>query len=115
MDHIDFKERRSFLRFPVSIPATYIDPNFNTKLLARTKDICVEGVGLITDRGLVPGESLDLSLQMIDNGEKIYRSGKVIWSSMIESGKYRAGLKLRDSNLKPIPLVLRTIRARRQY
>jgi len=50
-----------------------------------------------------------------DNGEEILRKGKVVWSRMVNSIKYRIGIKLEEPNLKPIPIILRTIGNKRKY
>lgn len=109
------QERRSYERFAVPIPVFYEDANFTARTDAKTNDISVEGLSLSTDKSLIPGTVLDICLQMIDNGEKILLKGRVIWSRIVEFGRYRAGVKIELSKLKPIALVLRTIKSRRKY
>jgi hypothetical protein len=58
---------------------------------------------------------MDLSLQMPDNGERIIRKAQVVWSSTMGLNSYRIGIKIEEPNLKPIPLVLRTINFQRKY
>ena len=124
MYYADFQERRACMRFPVNIPLTYtlacgtINYAFSAvddKINGQTKDISAEGLGLLTDRELVPDKSIQICMQMVDNNEKILVTGKVVWSMMIEPGIYRAGIKIEDSVLNPIPMALRTIKIHRKY
>jgi len=115
MENPSFVEKRAFSRFNIAIPLVYSEANSAETILAQTYDIDTEGLSIITDKQLPCGASLDICLRMVDNDEQIYRKGKVIWSDMLDSGKYRIGIKLEEPKLKPIPLVLRTIIARKKY
>lgn len=115
MNYAEFKDRRSYERFAVPIPLSYDDADFTAATATKTNDISVEGLSLVTDKSLIPGTGLDICLQMIDNGERILLKGRVIWSRIVESGRYRAGVKIELPKLKPIALVLRTIKSRRKY
>lgn len=106
-----FKERRIFHRFTINIPASYVDPLLNKTLNAQTHDISVEGLGLVSERKLTVGTILEICLQMTDNGEKIVVKGKVVWLTLTDDNKYRAGIKLEGPRLEPVPLVLRTIQS----
>jgi hypothetical protein len=110
-----FTEKRTCHRFAIIIPIIYIDPCSRQITLTRTHDICSTGVGLVTEKELSPSVSLDIYLQMADTGEQIYRKGTVIWSNRVNSSAYRAGIRLEDPHLKPIQIVLRTIKAQRKY
>ncbi len=109
MDNADFIEKRAFPRFPVSIPVDYSDLTSHKTAQGYTQDISAQGLGLVTQDKLSVGTSLDICLRIADNGEEIRRRGTVVWSNMLEPEKYRAGIKLEEPKLKPIPLVLRTV------
>lgn len=110
MPYSDFKEKRGYPRFTVRIPVRYTDPNLNAAIQTQTYDISQEGLSLFTDKELAPETSLDVYLQMTDNGEEIPARGRVIWSKKFTAqDKYRVGLKLEGQKLKPIPLVLRIL------
>ena len=128
MYYADFQEKRAHMRFPARMPINYTlacgpinyalacgPTAIDDKSNAKTNDISAEGLGLLTDEELVPGESIQICMQMVDNNEKILVRGKVVWSTMIEPGTYRVGLKLEDSVLNPIPLALRIIKIHRKY
>ncbi|MBL7151934.1 MAG: PilZ domain-containing protein [Candidatus Omnitrophica bacterium] len=103
-----FREKRIFPRFPISIEATLMDPSLCGQTIeATTNDISVSGIGIITQQQLTPGTELRICLRMNDNGEEIYLKGRAVWITVVNSQKYRVGIKLEDSDLKPIPLVLR--------
>ena len=110
-----FTEKRVFPRFEVSIPVSYVETHSKNTSEARTHDISAGGVGIITEEELPAGTSLGIYLRMVDDGGEIYRRGKVIWSSPLDVNKYRVGIQLEEPNLKPIPIVLRTIKAQRKY
>lgn len=108
-------ERRLFTRFTIGIPTTYLESGPNTENPSKTYDISIEGMCLLTNKGLPPGTRLNIDLKMVDTGETINVRGHSVWSSMLEPGKYRIGIKLEETKLKPIPIVLRTIKAQRKY
>jgi hypothetical protein len=107
-----FKEKRLHPRFAVSIPVQYTDPSLNASFQTQTHDISEEGLGLITDKALNADTLLEICLRMTDNGQEIPAKGRVVWSKKLASDKYRIGLKLEGTKLKPIPLVLRILSQR---
>jgi hypothetical protein len=115
MQNFSFLEKRLFPRFAVSIPLSYFNPSLDKTMRTQTRDISAEGLCILTDRVLAPATSLDIFLQMIDDGKKIYRKGKVVWVNVSDSDKYRIGIKLEPPKLDSIALVLRTIIAQKEY
>ncbi|MDD2680185.1 MAG: PilZ domain-containing protein [Candidatus Omnitrophica bacterium] len=106
-------EKRKLVRFLVTIPVKYAklalkDLNGTT----CTHDISAQGVGLITAEALPVNSPLNICLKIPDNGEEVQLEAEVIWSKQLEASKYRCGLKLKGVQIKPIPLVLRTIYAK---
>jgi hypothetical protein len=112
MDNSEFIEKRAFSRFPVSIPLEYSASISEKTGQAYTHDISAQGLDIITNEELPAGTALNICLRMADNGEEIRRRATVVWSDMIEPDKYRAGIKLEEPKIKPIPLVLRIISQR---
>lgn len=110
-----FTERRAFPRFPVKIPLGFYESGSPEQTNTQTHDISAQGICIVACKEIPAGDFLDIYLQMPDTGEKIYRRGKVVWSSSINHTTYKLGIKLEDSPLKPIPLVLRAIKAQREY
>lgn len=108
----EFVERRRFSRFSIAIPLTYCSLDSSKINQAQTHDISVQGIGFITNDELAPQTSLDIWLNMPDNAEQIHIKGEVVWSKKIGFNNYRIGISLRDSTLKPIPLVLRAIQTK---
>jgi hypothetical protein len=109
MSLISMSEKRKAARFQVSIPVMqmqYKDASINS----HTFDISSDGIGLVMDAELPLGQSLDLDLRMPDTGETIRIRGKAVWMTIAGPGRYRAGIRFETGRLKPIPLVLRTIR-----
>ncbi|MEK6727072.1 MAG: PilZ domain-containing protein [Candidatus Omnitrophota bacterium] len=110
-----FKERRSQSRFLAKIPLSFYEPNTPQIVNAQTHDISAQGISIVTSKEIPVGTSLDIYIQMPDTGEKIFRRGKVVWLSSFNHSGYKLGIKLEEPPLKPIPLVLRAIKAYRDY
>ena len=110
-----FIEKRSAPRFPVTIPVTYCYADSGDEFSAQTQNISSGGLGIVTYREVLAGDYLNVCLHMADNGEKIYRRGRVAWVSQLSQDKYRVGLQFEGVNLKPISIVLRTIISQQNY
>ena len=105
-------DKRKFVRFLISIPLKYAKLSLKTFTDASTIDISAQGLGLITTEELPVNMPLNICLSIPDNGEEIPLDAEVVWSRGEGIGCYRSGLRLKDTQLKPIPLVLRTINSR---
>lgn len=103
-----FKERRKYPRFPIKLLLKYYQ---NKDGQAQTKDICAEGLGLVTNEQLAADTVLDIWLQVPDDNEQIHTKGKVVWSKTLEPKHSRAGVSLENTVLNPVSLVLKTIQA----
>lgn len=114
MENSPFIKRRAYPRLPVNIPLRFSIPNSNNTFYTQTHNISSEGLSFETEKELIIGTCLDICLRMIDNNEEIYRKGKVIWSKITDSLKYMVGIKIENPQIKPTPLVLRTISAQRK-
>jgi len=115
MQNAPFIEKRAFPRFAVAIPLSYTGANSNKPIQVQTHDISAQGLCIVTDEFLPQGEYLDICLQMVDNGEQIYRRGKIIWLSATDTNKCKIGIKLEEPKIKSISIVLRTIKSQRNY
>lgn len=103
------KEKRKSVRFLIDIPVKYAKieaEDLNSRFI---HDISSQGLGVISSEKLPLNTPVILCLKIPDNGEEITLEGEVIWSLQVGDSKYRSGLKLKNSPIKPIPLVLRTI------
>jgi len=105
----NLEERRKFPRYEVTLFSKNFDANLQKQSEAHTKDISAQGMGLFMTRELSVGTPLDICLYMPDNGGQIQIRGTVVWSRLVEPCNYRIGIKLEKDELKPIPIVLRTI------
>ena len=115
MNEWESKERRSYVRFPVSIPLMYLTIRSLKGAWVNTFDLSSKGMGLETKEQLSPGVTVDVQLCMPDNGERIITTGKVIWNNCLSPARYRVGVALDAPELKPIPLILRSIQVRSRY
>jgi hypothetical protein len=108
MQETKLLDRRIFERIPVNLTLKFLYPNSDTEGLAQTQDISAAGIGLVTDRELLPRTPLEMWLQMPDKGEPLHTTGEVVWSKMIEPNKYRVGISLEKAELIGMSRVLRT-------
>ncbi|HNQ49915.1 MAG TPA: PilZ domain-containing protein [Candidatus Omnitrophota bacterium] len=111
MDSVFVSDKRKHPRFQVSIPVGSIRYN-DRDITSHTFDISSDGIGLVMDSELPLGQTIDMSLHMPDNGESISFHGKAVWMIVAGPNRYRAGIVVEPEHIKPIPLVLRTIRLR---
>ena len=112
MQEDNYQERRQVPRFSIDIPLKYLNAAINKVCLARTFNISANGIGLVTDDEVAKGTSLDLWINMPDNGEQIPAKGEVVWSDRTDNNSYLVGVALKNSSFKPIPIVLRAIQAK---
>lgn len=103
-------ERRKLPRYEIALSSDETDMNSRRQVHSVTRDICEQGIGIVSNEKLVIDTPMDICLEMPDNQEKIHVNGKVVWVSMIGQNQYRAGICLDKFELKPIPLVLRMIK-----
>ncbi len=115
MQPMNFDDRRKFTRFEVDIPIKNMAVSESREVSGKTHDISVRGIGVVSQDSLRVGTELDLHMMMPDNGEEIRAKGTVVWSTFVGPNKYRAGVYLDEYELKPIPLVLRTIKTKTRY
>jgi len=105
-----FSEKRAYQRFPIRIPTTYYDPNLNREIQAHTCDISVEGICIVTECTLSPGNYLDISLKIVDEGRKLLHKAMVVWVSMTKGDIYKVGIRLEEDKLDPIPIALKCLK-----
>lgn len=110
MQDWELKERRTFVRFPVIISSRCWGVDSEREIWCKTCDISSKGVCLVTNEALAKDTSLSICFHMPDNGERIEVKGKVIWHSCLEAHKHKTGFSLENTELKPIPLVLRIMK-----
>lgn len=108
----EFQEKRKYLRFTITIPLNHCRLDSGRIGKAQTKDISAQGIGIVTDEELAPKTLLDIWITMPDNGEQIHAKGEVVWVRKAGANNYHIGTNLKDSRLKPIPIVLRTVKTR---
>ncbi len=115
MPNHGFIERRLCPRFPLTLCVNCFDMYSEKKIDGQTKDISAQGLRLISDKPLLAGYKLEIFIKMSDNGEKIYRKGRVIWSNISSQNKYQVGVFFDEKSLNPVPIVLRTIMTEKNY
>jgi hypothetical protein len=105
MEMQEFEEKRIFPRFQVRLSASIIDPLTQMEERFKTHDISAQGLGLIWTKQLAVGTVIEMRLKMPDSDEEIYIKGKVVWCGT----DTRIGVRINRKQLKPIPIVLRSL------
>ncbi|MFA5099344.1 MAG: PilZ domain-containing protein [Candidatus Omnitrophota bacterium] len=106
------EERRQGVRYEVTLSAVARHGLMGNSLITASHDISAQGAGLIVDRQLTAGETLEITFIMPDNGEQIHSKGRVVWVDVLGPNRYRAGVVLTEPDLRPIPMVMRSIKVR---
>ncbi|MCM8780879.1 MAG: PilZ domain-containing protein [Candidatus Omnitrophica bacterium] len=99
-------ERRHYVRFEVNLPLKFKDLNNDSEGKGELHDISAKGVGFVTDRELSPNTSLDISIEMPNKSEYLCSKGQVIWSSKIDTDKYRVGVELEKIDFVGLSVLL---------
>lgn len=107
MQNAKFDDRRIFARFPVKLPLRYFDLNPNREGQAETCDVSAKGIGLVINEALQPKAALEMWLSIPNQSDPLYTRGEVVWSRMVEPGRYRAGVELEKADFMGMSRVLR--------
>jgi len=105
-------ERRQNVRYEVLLDVIAIDDLLGGVLTILSHDISIKGAGLIVDKKLTPGDTIKIFFIMSDDAQRIPVSGKVVWVDSLGFERYRVGVVFSDHDLRPIPMVLRSIKVR---
>ncbi|MCX5701058.1 MAG: PilZ domain-containing protein [Candidatus Omnitrophica bacterium] len=105
-------EKREFVRFLIAIPLKYAKMGIKVINDSSVCNISARGLGLIAAEELPVSSPIDVCLKIPDNGQEIPLEAEVVWSKPLGASKHIYGLSLKNAQIKPIPLVLRTIQSR---
>jgi c-di-GMP-binding flagellar brake protein YcgR len=108
----NFEDRRIFQRFSVKLPLRCLNLNSGKEFAAQTNDISANGIGLVTEENLPAESPLEMWLAIPDKCQPLYARAEVVWSNMMETNKYRVGVRLEKTDLMGLSRVLRIIDTR---
>jgi len=111
LDDGGYCEKRKFVRFLITIPLKYAKIGIKKLVDSHTFDISAQGIGLIAVEELPVNTLLNMCLKIPDNYEDIPLEAEVVWAKQLDMSRYKYGLRLKHVQIKPVPLVLRTIQA----
>lgn len=100
-------ERRMFERFEVSFPMEFKQPGGQEISLAKCCDISAGGIGLFSQKRIVPNTLLEISLGIPDGRPPLRCLAYVIWSRQVKEDKWRLSLEFRKVDFMGISRVLR--------
>lgn len=107
-----YSERRKFSRFPISIPLVYSRSGVKETTNCNTSNISANGLSFITPEEIEVSSLLNIRLRIPDNNQEIPLEAEVVWLKILGPGQYKYGLKIKNTAIKAISLVLRTILSR---
>ena len=103
------KDRRLYPRFEVDISSDSLDIQTGLDIHGNTHDISSRGIGLVITKEVVLGARFVICLSVPQDQEEIRVRGEVVWVKKFGTNIYRVGLSLERVELKPIPIVLKSI------
>jgi hypothetical protein len=115
MDYFRTTDRRARTRFPLALSVRCFEQESRTEILSRTFDISAQGIGLLINEAVPLNSPVTITITMPDTGEELHVKGKFIWQKPVDNYRYRTGVELTGSRLKPVPIALRTLQARAAY
>ena len=103
-------DRRSFERIKLELPIKFkISPeNIEGDFILR--DVCGNGLGVVSKKKLSPESNIDLWVRIPDNKPELHIKGKVVWSKAVEGEGYRAGIVFEKLDLMPLWRIFREAR-----
>ena len=82
------KEERRFIRFGIALKVKYtIQKEPKTEKIGTTKDICAEGMQLLTQDKMEIGNKLDLKILIPQALNPVHMRGVIVWSREISTGE----------------------------
>ncbi|HLD83190.1 MAG TPA: PilZ domain-containing protein [Candidatus Omnitrophota bacterium] len=100
-----FKERRSFSRYPVNLPLKFFSMYYGQ---GQAKDISPIGLGMVTNEELKRKEHLEIWIQVPGDGP-LYTKGYVVWSRKNELNQYELGIVLDDIDLVAMSRLIKKV------
>lgn len=97
-----FENKRFFERVPAELSMRFLDVMNNRWALVRTLDLSEKGIGLLSNKELLPYTTLEMWLPIPNKGVQLYSQGEVIWSEKVGRKGYRAGIRLDIGDLNEI-------------
>jgi len=110
---LGWNERRVCTRFPVSVLVKCVSKNQH--MIAESFNISAKGLGLITNEELSCGSRVNMFVLTPGSGEKVAVQGRVVWAENFGFGKYKIGIALGHTELKPVTIVLRVVENGHKY
>jgi len=101
------QDLRLFERIPNSLELRMINLDTNRVLLATARDASAQGLGIISQEEIRPGDNLGLWLSMPDKKEPLYVLGSVVWAKQQENNEFRGGVALSKPNLMGMSRIFR--------
>lgn len=106
------EDRRSFERVKLELPIRFkITPeNIEGDFILR--DVCGNGLGVVSKKRLSPESNIDLWVKIPDNKPELHIKGKVVWSREVVGEDYRTGIVFEQIDLMPLWRIFREARVK---
>jgi len=104
-------DRRTFERFKLEFPLICSQAETKEKIRLYTHDISAEGLGVISDKQLFIGATLNAELYVPNGNKELPVQARVLWCRMFGKN-FRVGLVMEQVGLMEISAVLQSLHAR---
>ena len=106
-DMDNYSDRRVFERFNVNFQVRFIDLRENQEGQAEACDVSAKGLRLQMRQEVKPATSLEIWLDLPDDGGPFYTRGRVVWANQIQPQLWRAGISLEKAELMGMARIFR--------
>jgi|YelNatPaOPRAMG01_1025707.scaffolds.fasta_scaffold02068_2 c-di-GMP-binding flagellar brake protein YcgR len=103
----NYRDRRTFERFPLSLPVRFFDFYRQQEGEGKTVDISAKGMGLVTEKNLNAYTPLEIWVDIPQSAQPFYARAEVVWSKPISQNLNRVGIEFEQADLMGVSRLLR--------
>jgi len=86
-------ERRAAVRVPIEVPVWCEPASGGERFQARTIDLAGDGARIITGRELVPGDRIQIELEVDQPAYRVECVAEVVWADAVGASRWAYGLR----------------------
>jgi len=101
-------DRRVFERVAVELPGSVLDSQTSAEITGDSCDVSARGLGVVCDRTLDVGSSVELWVRLRGRRDPFYTRGSIAWAGVSgQGGRRRMGIVFEKAQLMELSAVLR--------
>ena len=98
----DFADRRKYIRFDLETKVNFKvkkeDNVYSEEASAETRNLSAEGLCFVSDKNVLPGSILKMTITIPSQSQPVHLEGKVMWSEYLKGSEgeelFEIGVKL---------------------